>query len=634
MFSLNKKLTVIIHKFKYLLKNEIYISDKIPIWVMIYNGTEKEPPIINACLKSIIENAGNHPVYILDKNNYSKYISLPSFILKKYREKIFNNFHFFEIIKFGILSEYEGYWIDSSYFITTPLSSINSSLFTLKLNSLKNNQEFDKYLWNNFIVTSKNSFLSIYVFNVILNYWKTFNYLIDSNLIDYIIYFAYKKEKLFKKIVDNIPFVNCDIFLLNSKLNNIFSKEIFNCSFNKLERIVNEKILENSTKTTYRYIIESNKFNFNEYKLKFNNRMNEHKKYDFGIIGLWYGLNFGSIATYFALHQIISKMGYSILMIANPLGSEKKKIYEKSNPYKFANLFYNISEKKRLNNLYEFNKECKGFIVGYDQLWNIGLSRRYKQMYFLGFVDDVSKKISYGTSFGKPYKGTKKEKEISISNLKRFNKISVRDKLSYDTCKYNFGLKEITQVCDPTLLCNLSDYEKLVNMSKVKEKEPYLLAYILDPNPNIGYRLENLSINKNLKIIIILAQPPKKFHKNRKKLGLTGKGNIKIKQNVDLLDWMWYFKHAKNVFTDSFHGTIFSIIFKKPFIALKNKKRGGERFISLLKPISLLYRLFDSENCITDNFYLLHKCQYDVPYKKLKKIQEKSYHWLENALKF
>ena len=97
---------------------------------------------------------------------------------------------------------------------------------------------------------------------------------------------------------------------------------------------------------------------------------------------------------------------------------------------------------------------------------------------------------------------------------------------------------------------------------------------------------------------------------------------------------MWYFKHAKSVFTDSFHGTIFSIIFKKPFITMKNKNRGGERFISLLKPISLIHRLFDSENCITDNFNLLDKCQYDVPYKKLKKIQEKSYHWLETALKF
>ena len=255
-------------------------------------------------------------------------------------------------------------------------------------------------------------------------------------------------------------------------------------------------------------------------------------------------------------------------------------------------------------------------------------------MYFLGFADDDSKKISYGTSFGKPYKGTKEEKEISISNLRRFNKISVRDELSYEICKNDFGLKDITQVCDPTLLCDLSDYEALVNLSKAKESESYFLAYILDPNPEIGRRLEKLSVEKNLKLIIIFDKPHKKFQINKKKIKLTGKGNIVIKENVDILDWMWYYKHAKSIFTDSFHGTIFSIIFKKPFITLKNEKRGGERFISLLKPIGLINRLFDTEVCITNNSYLLDRCEYDIPYKRLEKIKEKSYLWLENALKY
>ena len=91
---------------------------------------------------------------------------------------------------------------------------------------------------------------------------------------------------------------------------------------------------------------------------------------------------------------------------------------------------------------------------------------------------------------------------------------------------------------------------------------------------------------------------------NKKKINFTGKGNIVIKENVDILDWMGYYKYAKNIFTDSFHGTIFSIIFKKPFITLKNEKIGGERFISLLKPIGLIHR------------------------------KEKSFLWLENSFKF
>ena len=633
LLMLNGEFINLIDKFKYLLKNESHISEDSPIWVMVYNGIEKESLIINACIKSIIANAGNHPVFLLDKNNYSKYISLPPLILEKFHKKMFNSFHLCEIIKFGLLYECGGYWIDSSYFLTSPISSINSSLFTLKLKSSKCINKINKCLWDkNFLASSKHSFFAAYSFNAIINYWNKYNFLIDDSLIDYIIYFAYTNERQFKNIVDTIPFINCNIYLLGNELNTDFHKKFFNCPFNKLEKIVNEKVYNISKTNNYRYVIETNKYieyNLNQDEFKSIN----NKKYDFGIIGLWYGENYGSISTYYALHQTIKKMGYSILMISNPLGHTERKNLDKSSPYKFGELFYNISEKKSLDKLKEFNKVCKGFLVGSDQLWNVGLSRPYKQMYFLGFADDDCKKISYGTSFGKPYKGTKEEKKISISNLRRFNKISVRDELSYDICKNNFGLKDITQVCDPTLLCDLSDYEALVNISKVKESEPYLLAYILDPNSEIGHRLEKLSVDKNMKIIIIFDKPHKKFQINKKKINLTGKGNIVIKENIDILDWMWYYNHAKSVFTDSFHGTIFSIIFKKPFITLKNEKRGSERFISLLKPLGLIHRLFDEEDCITNNSYLFDRCEYDIPYKRLEKIKEKSYLWLENALK-
>ena len=88
-------------------------------------------------------------------------------------------------------------------------------------------------------------------------------------------------------------------------------------------------------------------------------------------------------------------------MISNPLSHREKKNLDKSNPYKFAELFNNISEKNSLEKLNEFNKICKGFLVGSGQLWNVGLIKPYQQMYFLWFADDEFKKISYGTSSGK-----------------------------------------------------------------------------------------------------------------------------------------------------------------------------------------------------------------------------------------
>ena len=74
------------------------------------------------------------------------------------------------------------------------------------------------------------------------------------------------------------------------------------------------------------------------------------------------------------------------------------------------------------------------------------------------------KKIAYATSFGDPYSGTEEEKKISKINLKRFDKISVRDKLSLQITKEIFGLKNVSQVCDPTFICDYEDYEKLITL--------------------------------------------------------------------------------------------------------------------------------------------------------------------------
>ena len=371
----------------------------------------------------------------------------------------------------------------------------------------------------------------------------------------------------------------------------------------------------------------NNKTNYNQ-KLS-----NKDKKTDFCIIGLWYGENYGSMSTYYALHQIVVKMGYSVMMIENPLKSSNKSLIENLHSYNVAKKFYHLSSQKKLNELHKFNNECKGYIVGSDQLWNIRISRKYESFHFLGFADNNTKKISYATSFGIPYEGTKEEKKVTSAYLKNFDGISVRDKLSYDICRNIFEIKDVVRVCDPTFLINLSEYENLVNMAKIEEKEPFILAYVLDPTEIIGLRLEKLSVKKNMKVIVILDENQKQLEINKKKLILSGKGHIEVKESINLYEWMWYFSHSKSVFTDSFHGTIFSIIFKKPFITLENKKRGAQRFISLLKPISLMYRLFNSSECINERDDLLDNCDFSLPYKKLDKIREYSFLWLENMLK-
>ena len=355
------------------------------------------------------------------------------------------------------------------------------------------------------------------------------------------------------------------------------------------------------------------------------------KPNDICIVGLWYGSNYGSMLTYYALHEIVKSMGYSVLMINDPLEPDNIN-FGRTHPKSMVSSFYRISQKKKLNELYEFNKECKCFLVGSDQLWNINLSRPLKQFYFLGFVDNKTKKLSYGTSFGTLYKGTSEEKKITKFNLERFDGISVRDELSLTISREIFGIENTVQVCDPSFLLDFSSYIKLLKKVHINISDEYFLAYILDPNPEIGFQLEQISIDKNCKIIILLDHLPIIREKNKKKFSLSGAGNIEIKDIYSIEEWLWYFYNSKSIFTDSYHGTIFSIIFKKPFITLKNKERGGERFISLLKPINLMDRLLESPNNINKIYDLYDKINYNATLQKLSKIKEYSYKWLENKL--
>ena len=65
--------------------------------------------------------------------------------------------------------------------------------------------------------------------------------------------------------------------------------------------------------------------------------------------------------------------------------------------------------------------------------------------------------------------------------------------------------------------------------------------------------------------------------------------------------WLSSFRDANYVITDSFHGTVFSIIFRKPFISIVNKKRGSDRFVSLLSKFNLMSRISDTKESAFDD---------------------------------
>lgn len=216
------------------------------------------------------------------------------------------------------------------------------------------------------------------------------------------------------------------------------------------------------------------------------------------------------------------------------------------------------------------------YIVGSDQVWR--KSYTYIPHNLFSFVrKQGSVKISYAASFGRDNLNDydnglmKKTKKLA----QKFNAISVREDSGVDIVKKYWGLEAEHHV-DPTLLLDAKDYANLIDnpTCEIHPSEGDLFSYVLDTNQSKQGIADIVAKAKGLTVFTVIDGDEN-----------NGKPMPPVEQ------WLRSFRDAKYVVTDSFHGTVFSIIFNKPFIAIGNKSRGLARFTSLLKIFGLEDRL-------------------------------------------
>ena len=228
---------------------------------MWYQGIENAPPIVKSCIQSVLLNRAEHPVYIIDKYNLEKFIKLPSYIKEKFNNGIISIPHLSDIVRMGLLLKYGGYWIDATYLVNTPLTKVNTTFFSLRLNYCFGHPFINCQWAINFMAVSPNSFISTYGYAALLFYLKKYNSFISYFLLDYIISIAYNNVPEFKKVITNLPFVRCNIFSLVRKLNYNSTNYSLKCSFNKLTYKMTFKVSNSGGKTYYGYLIEKYKLN-------------------------------------------------------------------------------------------------------------------------------------------------------------------------------------------------------------------------------------------------------------------------------------------------------------------------------------------------------------------------------------
>lgn len=257
-------------------------------------------------------------------------------------------------------------------------------------------------------------------------------------------------------------------------------------------------------------------------------------------------------------------------------------------------------------------QDYNAFVVGSDQVWRVEFTGGVGDNYFLDFVNDPKiLKISYAASFGTDiWKGSPQQTAKIKKLIMQFNSVSVREKSGLELCKKHFGI-EAKHVLDPAFLLSKEDYIELLPEKYNKSIKSKLITYVLDENPKIKEHIKHIAKSQGLEVQSINVK--KDPNNLRKRIHF----NVFSYVYPSVYQWLRGFRDAEFIITDSFHGTVFSIIFQKQFIVLGNEHRGLSRFLSLLSLLGLEDRLTKETSSIQD---LMDISMRKIDYDKINKI--------------
>lgn len=335
---------------------------------------------------------------------------------------------------------------------------------------------------------------------------------------------------------------------------------------------------------------------------------------------LWWSQNYGNALTNYALYTWLEKQGLRVLALDNFNALRLSGIVEK-----FAREHYELSSQYFIDlDIESLNENCDCFIVGSDQSWNYHYQQllHFGNYFYLDFVADDKKKISFASSFGSP--DTAMPEEPGRTLLKRFDAIAVREEFAVDLCadRYHVAAKK---VLDPVFLLQAEDYKKLAGQSEAQEKDPYILAYILDPNEKKRQLcLEFQKAYGGMKIIYMMD-----FNADPKNAEGIGADNENSKYRLPIEDWVYYMSHCQMLITDSFHGTCFAMIFGKKFVTVRSRET--HRFTVFEKFVLLKDRIL-TENSEWHIREWMEEIDYEAIYPKLQEEIKASEDFLHSNL--
>lgn len=369
-----------------------------------------------------------------------------------------------------------------------------------------------------------------------------------------------------------------------------------------------------------------------------------------GIITYHHYYNYGTMLQALALQEKVEQLGYQAELIDfkqdnslsiyemlklrikrmpvyikerkkyRALADSREKIKEKNELFEqFYKTYLHVGKKKytTTQQLMENPPVYDGNVVGSDQTWNPFVANS-PEAFFLPFVENKSKKGSYGPSLAVKSLSDEKEKEYR-KKLSNFSFLSCREQDGAQLLS-RITQKEVKCVLDPTLLLSAKEWGKYCEFEI--PKEPYILVYFLGEKSEHRRAVEKIQKLTNWEIISLPAAYLEMENNDYKKVW----GGPK--------EFLSLIRGAALICTDSFHGTMFSINFQRNFFSFCKSSDSDESSEN-----SRLYsalNIFGLSNRIIHNMDNLTAEDISIDYKNVIPILEEkrrdSIEYLENML--
>ena len=232
--------------------------------------------------------------------------------------------------------------------------------------------------------------------------------------------------------------------------------------------------------------------------------------------------------------------------------------------------------------LSELEQDYDVLVCGSDQIWNPNVAR---PGFFLDGIGNGCRKISYAASIARDNLSSQ-EKASMLPRIEKFDFVSVREKTAKNILQ-NYMDKPIEEVLDPALMLNAQKWEQLAGIGSNDKDKPYALAFFFSDSLEYRNYIEKYCKEQGLELHFI---PFAAEYIQNDELG-----QCERLWDVGPKEFLEQFKNAACVFTDSFHGSVFSLIFQKEFWVFErdsnNKVSKNSRLYDLLEKFDLADRL-------------------------------------------